>query len=670
MKKSLLFILLVAFCATLAAQSSVVPRDKAVAKKAYRTAYGGPNEQNPNFVPSTRPSNFAPQNRNGSIDIGQTIYTTQSNANSRNTLNWSPDGTTCAATWTYGTKVGSTNVRGTGINYFDKAANSWDPMPTERLEKGTEVGSPGWGTHVFTEEGECVVAHSAAAGGTGAMVINYREKRGEGEWQQYFLPGPVLSSNKTDIYWPTVAAAGNTIHMMCVTSSDDGITHDGIWCRPVYFRSTDGGKSWDTYRVFDFDLMSERDQRNVRADDYLVTVRGNHVVYIYCGGDVAYLESFDGGDSWTYNLVYKTNWDWESDGLSGPCMYPTCAAAAIGDDDKVHIAFSTVMASRTEGTQPGYWGRWVEHAGILTWNEGDAPMKMEDFGIVTSENGETLESWSYDTLPNFMDAPDLLGMGEFGFLTGYSRDMLPDNVGNVGYISHPRLVAEKGKVYLMYSSIIEQPMVCPGAIETFFRGVFLTVSHDNGETYNQNENTSWLTYQSDLFWCDWSAFEHESDTSHNNMVALLVSSDCGYPTMAPTTVDNTLMFTWLNDMLPFSEEAWISQPYRVLSFQLPTSEAGIYRNTDKIWRGESVKEKEIIENLKVYPNPATYKAVINVGTENPYTLTVTNMMGQVVHTEKGQTGEVHLNVANYPAGIYIVNVRTAHASASQKLIVK
>jgi hypothetical protein len=45
------------------------------------------------------------------------------------------------------------------------------------------------------------------------------------------------------------------------------------------------------------------------------------------------------------------------------------------------------------------------------------------------------------------------------------------------------------------------------------------------------------------------------------------------------------------------------------------------------------------------------------------------MMGQVVQTVKGKH-EVNLNVANYPSGVYIVNVRTAQATTSQKLIVK
>jgi hypothetical protein len=45
-------------------------------------------------------------------------------------------------------------------------------------------------------------------------------------------------------------------------------------------------------------------------------------------------------------------------------------------------------------------------------------------------------------------------------------------------------------------------------------------------------------------------------------------------------------------------------------------------------------------------------------------------MGQVIATMNGNTDKVDLNVSNYAPGIYIVNVRTANAMTTQKLIVK
>ena len=44
-------------------------------------------------------------------------------------------------------------------------------------------------------------------------------------------------------------------------------------------------------------------------------------------------------------------------------------------------------------------------------------------------------------------------------------------------------------------------------------------------------------------------------------------------------------------------------------------------------------------------------------------------MGQVVFTAKGEA-KTEFSVANYPKGIYIVNVKTAKSMSSQKLIVQ
>jgi hypothetical protein len=149
--------------------------------------------------------------------------------------------------------------------------------------------------------------------------------------------------------------------------------------------------------------------------------------------------------------------------------------------------------------------------------------------------------------------------------------------------------------------------------------------------------------------------------------------------MATTIMNNSLVFTWINDVKPFPEppsggsNAWQSNAYSIIGNVLKTWDAGKYNNTQEVWKGiwNKVDDgKMTIEKPKIYPNPATNIATIDVNTNNPYTLTVTNIMGQVVHTMKGQQSKIELNVSNYPAGIYIVNVKTARATASQKLIVK
>jgi len=668
MKKTLFFTLAVAFCISLVAQTYTSKDSKDVVRTAYKAVRGGVNDGA--FIPTERPSYHKPQSKGFSNEIGATHYITVSNCNARNTINWSPDGSTCAAVWTTGLAPAS---RGTGINYFDHSSQSWNPIPspTDRIEQQGTPGSPGWGTHVFTAEGECVVAHSAGAGG---MIVNYREQRGVGAWQQYILVGPEQDNGSTVILWPTMAAVGNTIHMVCVTDND--ATFNGITTCPLYYRSKDGGKTWENYRII-ADYMPTQDVENVHTgDDFVLAVRGDHVVLAYASGRAAYLESKNGGDTWTSKVVYDNGWKWTSMGEHiRPMLAATTIAAAIGDDGLVHIAFSAQARQREETTAPWYYGSWAMCGGLFTWKEGNPTITEEDINI-QADGGSMQIYQDYLDLPYVMNAPSVIGFEKFYWWQGAgSGDALLNNYNNQGYISHPRLLAQGGKVYLMYSAIISEPMLFP-VTEEFYRGVFLTVSHDNGDTYNQRLNTSWLSYHGDYFKCDWSEYygpiiETEDEIAYDGHINFIVSSENGFPTMAMNVKNNRLVFTWMNDYFPYPEDVWMSEAFAVYSTNIAIWDAGIYMNTDSVWRNVvNVSENDKIENLKIYPNPVNDRATIEVGTDNPYTLTVTNIMGQVVHTEKGQKNKVELNVANYPAGVYIVNVKTAGATASQKLIVK
>jgi hypothetical protein len=59
-----------------------------------------------------------------------------------------------------------------------------------------------------------------------------------------------------------------------------------------------------------------------------------------------------------------------------------------------------------------------------------------------------------------------------------------------------------------------------------------------------------------------------------------------------------------------------------------------------------------------------------VDTTNPYTVTVTNMMGQVLQTRQGNPGKTEIDVSNFAPGLYIVNIKTKTTTNSHKLIVK
>jgi len=671
MKKLFLFILSIFIGFSLAAQPYTSKDFKHIVKKSYKTISGVHDETT--YVPTHQISPLMLRGNEVSQQIGATYYNSATNSNARNTISWSPDGTTCAAVWTMGHMPG--NVRGTGINYFDKT-DGWDPIPNtaDRIEKGDEIGNPGWGAHVFTAEGECVIAHSVAAGGSGGLLINYREKHGEGEWTQYLLKGPNLTPTVTKILWPTVCAVGNTIHMVCLTDTE--YEFNGYPGYPIYYRSKDGGKTWENFKTFE-GIIPATDFENVfTGDDYVITAKGDHVVIAYANSRAVYLESKDGGNTWKRVVVYDNNWSWVStDKQIGPLMAASTIAVAIDDNDQVHIAFGSQMRRRDVGTQSWHYSSYPALCGMYTWKEGHPLMKEEDMGIIYDFTNEEFIELNYDKLSNFMDAPDLLGFDQFYWWLPFDPlNQIVDNYSNVGYISHPRLIATGGKVYLSYSSIIEQPMLCPESGE-FHRGVFLTVSHDNGETYNQKANTSWLSYHPDLFFCNWDNYLGPDSTGegYEGTIDVVNYSENGYPTMSINVMNDMLVLTWLNDLFPFpggsAPPMWSTIALGVWGTHIKLSQAGKYNNTDMIWKNLDISENKKIENLKIYPNPANNLTTIDVGTNNSYTLTVTNIMGQIVHTEKGQKRKVELNVDNYPAGIYIVSVKTTHAVTSQKLLI-
>ena len=684
MKKTLFFVLAVAFCFSLTAQRQLPEKLNIASEKAYFKAptYDGSNDAN--FIPSQRQSDYAPKSIHTDYVIGTTNYTTVTNANARNTVNWSPDGKTCAAVWTHGEY---NTKRGTAINYFNSTTEEWgepvEATPYSRIEDGPLANTwmPGWGTHAFTEEGECVVSHCTGAHG---IVVNCREKAGEGEWIQTVLKGPVQSDGNTDIQWPSIIAVGNTIHMVCVTAQGttaNPVTYLGYSTYPLYYRSTDGGKTWDDMVLLN--MMPKKDIKGIGGDSYVITAREKHIVIAYVAHKAAYLESTDGGDTWERKLAYDCTLDFDTTGVFFyPAMVPYTIGAAIGDDDVVHIAFSTRLWMRDEANEINYGTNWPMLCAMFAWNSTRPTLTEADFGIEYDKTAGELTQIDYDLVPGFLDAPDLLG---FGFFAYKSRNewggYLKDNYRRLGYITNPRLVAENNRVYLMYTAVLQPPLISP--TNEFFRGVFVTVSEDNGATFDQENNTSWISYhdglESLLFLCDWESYEGPNLDSTDMIGAPNVTSACEnvYPTMSSSIGNGLLAFTWINDIFPLlagdNVDPWVTNTVNVMGITVSAKDLGTtYFKTNEIWRGEGTKvdEKETINNLKIYPNPAGNNTVIEVGTTNPYTLTVTNIMGQVVHTEKGQQSQVNLNVANYPAGVYIVNVKTAHASASQKLIVK
>jgi len=697
MKKTLLIIVAVALCTSLMAQKKVHIATQATnVPKPVAYTIGAGNEQgiSTNFIPTTRSSEII----RGSFykEIGATHYMLPTNTNSRNTVSFKPGTNDAAAVWTMGSQVAKT--RGTGINYFYE--NDWGVIPSPE-DGRIESFRCGWGGHGFTEEGEIVVSHH---NGTSGMVILTREKYGEGEWKEEYLPGPDYKAGGKDvntILWPSVVTSGNTVHMICVTEQglkapEGYLGHNTV---PLYYRSKDGGKTWDIKHL-DFEKfgMTETEIEDTRGDNYTITARGNHVAFVYADnwGYVCYMESKDGGDTWQRKVVYDFgDWSWEAGVVCSWRISPSAAAIHIDENDKIHVVFAAQgFVGRSEDTPADQFTYYKTiNVGLVYWNEDMDPLTKKDLGGTISSTTISLDYYDYS---GYIPLLSVLGFDEFNYFWDKAEGTIEmdfEQFRRNGLATYPRITSKGNNVYIAYQAPLDAPLAyfSPDG-NAHYRGIFVTVSDDNGKTWN-NKNTSWITYNPNIFWVEkdeWATYKGpqfvpDPEYPGDSLPVLpeifsFPRTENAYPSMSFNLSDNnSLMLQWFNNgsrpFLPVDETADMHgvNEIKVFAFNKPLSAFPEYNNIDEVWRGlwqDNIRENKPAINAKIYPNPANGNVTIAMDVKSAYTLTITNIMGQVVTSIKGDTPSVDLNVSNYAPGIYIVNIRTANAVTSQKLIVR
>ena len=68
----------------------------------------------------------------------------------------------------------------------------------------------------------------------------------------------------------------------------------------------------------------------------------------------------------------------------------------------------------------------------------------------------------------------------------------------------------------------------------------------------------------------------------------------------------------------------------------------------------------------VYPNPST--GIFNIAIQEDANITVNDMLGKVIYTNKVKAGNNTIDISNYQSGIYLLSVTTENGSVTKKLI--
>jgi len=620
--------------------------------------------------------------------VGTTYYKTQSNAAVSQRIVVHEDGTV-GFTWIASPPGGTTYPnRGSGYNYHtgNRYYNSYST--TSRIET-ERTGWPTMGALTDGENtGEIIIAHDGANG----LIVSTRTTKGEGDWAQKLFRGPSVPGPSgppsTALLWPSIATYGTTIHLIACTNSDEGYLYEGINTCLLYYKG-----EYD-FETNDITWTNPRIVGNVRSnyikqfsgDSYGITVNGDKVAILVCSSwlDNFYWLSEDGGDTWgERELIYETAVPaqftiWHTAVVDTPYVCDGNGSIAIDDDGVVHVALGICRVLNEDNGEGGY-SYFPGTGGLLYWNSEMGGAIPSDLADERRNNMDPyiLEEADYTII--WMPPLDYSDTAWFAngidFPTGYG----------CGLTSMPQLITDGDNVYIVYSSVLQYPLVDEGA-GLYFRGIFATKSTDKGETWpdEATDGVSWLSYGEGVFLVDWEDY----DETYNSIPLLFFRSENIEPALAANIVDGKLNVMWSKSFIPGEEDNIETNMYWL---SIDANKIGDYNNTRRVWQGEAdtipdinITEPPIhsgitensIKNSRIYPNPANNHVSLEfISTNaNTATVTITNIMGQTVMTqvEKAQKGhnKLNFNVSHLSNGFYLVNVNTPTGKITQKLIIQ
>ncbi len=604
-------------------------------KVAEKAVLDLPQSQNTNAHPSNIQFNPSNDNRTDvEVLIGQTIYDLQSNYSVAPRLHNFGDGR-LSAIWTMGFDAAAGYpTRGTGYNHFD--GSNWGPLPSVRLENSVRTGWPSIGA---TEDGtEVIVNHIF---GNPFALHELRRPSGNPNWLESDIP----HGTPAGVVWPRIAVGGpngNTVHCIALSlpSGNGGTVYQGVDGHILYYRSTNGGLSWDMQDVILPGLDSTQMDGH-SADAYAIDANGETIVVAVFGqwSDVAIFKSTDNGMTWERTVVhdfpllkYQTDAGYTVNDLPpyNPAQPDSLAiltsdysgAVVLDNNDMAHVFFGQMYVADitlTDGGTVFYPGT----SGIAYWNEG---------------HGE-------DSIRTIADIIDFDGNGTFDVAS-------IDNIASyfTSMTSFPSVgVDAQNRLYLAYSAVVEnywKEDANPNL--QHYRHVFAVASMDDGET-----------------WTDPLDLINEDISSDPDLIPAI---EAVFPSVAKH-VDEHMHIIWQFDFEPGLAVRGDTDPAEnnfISYVALDVEEFG-FTST------EETEFPTVAVTLK--PNPTSYDVRVEFELQEATSvnLTVFDLVGQVIQTT--QLGNIaqgfhsnNLDLGNLSKGVYLLRLEAGQSVITKKIV--
>ncbi len=333
--------------------------------------------------------------------LGTTVYDMQTNAALDTRITVYPDAT-MGGTWIRGTA--NSAERGTGYNYY--SGTTWGPAPATRIENDRT----GWPSYApLGATGEIVIAHL-----NDGLKISSRKVKGQGTWNQSVLMGP---AGATDISWPRIITNGvnhTNIHMLATTY----VTYQGMTPYALlYYRSLDGGLTWDKLHVV-LPQLTSADYDGFNGDEYAWGTPHGDTIYFAVSGpwlDTFIMKSNDNGNTWTKIPVLSNANKKLPAGTTDVLPFTASDGAVAVEMDHagiIHVAFGIGGGSMSGGTKY----ITINKNGLVYWNT-TMPMVKDSLDLDTLEaHGQLLGAVYNGPNPEdtIVDAPSYrVGLSSF-----------------------------------------------------------------------------------------------------------------------------------------------------------------------------------------------------------------------------------------------------------------
>jgi hypothetical protein len=546
--------------------------------------------------------------------LGGSIYDMQTNGAIQNRLFMYPNGT-IGATWTRGIlSTASYSDRGTAYNYYD---GGWGAPPTTRIETlrtGWPAYTP-WGAN-----GEMVISHQSA---TAPLVMNTRPTRGSGSWTQTILTTPAGASG---LLWHRTLTKGvdnMEVHMIALTSpvANGGVVYNGLDGALLYYRSMDGGATWDI-SAYQFPQLTSSDYLALGGDDEAWgTPHGDTIYFAVTGNwtDTFIMASYDNGVSWNKIDILSNGNKMVATGTETGIF--ACGDGSIACELDNHGVFHVLFGRmRAQGQTDGK--KYFPYTdGLIYWNS---------------------------TMPMLQDSLILDTLDAHGQLLGYvyANSNPNDTIVAIPYygvsmVSFPQItIAPSGEMIAMWSGITVGN-ISPDGYN--YRHLWVRRSFDNGATWTDPEDLN-------------AGLEY-------------IYKEFAYPHMAKQ-VDNT----YYHFIFQTADQPGSS----IKDTTIPTHDVTIeYRKEAMIGVGVNDPKPFTSPVSQNVPNPVKDRTTITVKLEKASTvsLSVTNMTGQTVIALNSGTldaGSHNLTVdaSQLAPGAYFYTVKVNGTSYTHKMIVE